>query len=140
MSLLNDLAGAMSGQPGAAANPNANATAAVIAQVLGMLQNRPGGLGGLLQAFQQSGIGHIFQSWIGTGQNLPVSTDQVRNVLGSDWVAKITQATGLPASQVEQHLSAVLPQIIDHLTPNGQMPQGDLGSVLANAAQRMLRA
>ena len=140
MSLLNDLAGAMSGQPGAAANPNANATAAVIAQVLGMLQNRPGGLGGLLQAFQQSGIGHIFQSWIGTGQNLPVSTDQVRNVLGSDWVAKITQATGLPANQVEQHLSAVLPQIIDHLTPNGQMPQGDLGSVLANAAQRMLRA
>jgi uncharacterized protein YidB (DUF937 family) len=104
-----------------------------------MIQNRPGGLGGLLQSFQQGGLGHVFQSWIGTGQNLPISPDQLHSTVGSDWISKIAQATGLPQAQVEQHLSSLLPQVIDHLTPNGQMPQGDIGSQLAGVAQRILR-
>jgi uncharacterized protein YidB (DUF937 family) len=153
MSILSTLAGALEG----AANPNATGTSApnqgavpggmgaaggagiVVSQIISMIQSRPGGLAGLLQSFQQGGLGHLVQSWVGTGQNLPVSPDQLRNTLGSDWISRITQAAGLPQSEVEQHLATLLPQVVDHLTPNGQLPQGDLGSELATLAQRFLQ-
>lgn len=138
MSLLSTLAGALQGAPNAN-NPAAAAGGGlVVSQIIAMIQNHPGGLAGMLQSFQQGGLGHLFQSWVGTGQNLPVSADQLRNTLGTDWISKITQATGLPQGQVESSLSSLLPQIVDHLTPNGQLPQGDLGSALAQAAQRIL--
>jgi uncharacterized protein YidB (DUF937 family) len=139
MSILSTLEGA----PNAAA-PGVNLGAAaasgvLIPQIISMIQSRPGGLAGMLQSFQQGGLGHVFQSWIGTGQNLPLSPDRLHNTVGSDWVSKIVQATGLPQGEVEQHLSTLLPQIVDHLTPNGQMPQGDIGGELATVAQRFLR-
>jgi uncharacterized protein YidB (DUF937 family) len=146
MSILSTLAGALEGAPNAAGSTpgGANlggiaASGALISQVISMIQNRPGGLGGLLQSFQQGGLGHVFQSWIGTGQNLPISPDQLHGTVGSEWISRIAQATGLPQAQVEQHLSSLLPQIIDHLTPNGQMPQADIGSQLESVAQRILR-
>jgi uncharacterized protein YidB (DUF937 family) len=146
MSILSTLAGALEGTPNAnpggtaSLNPAAGtAGAMVVSQIIAMIQSSPGGLGGLMQAFQQGGLGHVFQSWIGTGQNLPISPDQLHNTVGSDWISRITQATGLPQNEVEQHLSALLPQIVDHLTPNGQLPQGDLGGALAKVAQRFLR-
>jgi uncharacterized protein YidB (DUF937 family) len=145
MSILSTLAGALEGTPnanptGAAGlNPGTAASGArVVSQIIAMIQSRPGGLTGLLQAFQQGGLGHVFQSWVGTGQNLPVSADQLHGTVGSDWIARIAQATGLPQGQVEQHLSTLLPQIVDHLTPNGQLPQGDLGGELAKVAQRFM--
>lgn len=145
MNILSTLAGALEGAPNAnpggtaGLNPGAAASGGlVVSQIIEMIQSRPGGLAGLLQAFQQGGLGHVFQSWIGTGQNLPVSADQLRGTLGSDWISRITQATGLPQGEVEQHLSALLPQIVDHLTPNGQLPQGELGGELAKVAQRFL--
>lgn len=140
MSILSTLTGALEGAQsnatGAGLNPGGAASGAlVLSQIVSMLQNHPGGLGGLLQSFQQGGLGHLVQSWVGTGQNLPVSPDQLRNTLGGDWISRITQATGLSQSQVEQNLSTLLPQVIDHLTPNGQLPQGDLGGALAKIAQ-----
>jgi uncharacterized protein YidB (DUF937 family) len=145
MSILSTLAGALEGAPNASSaipaglNPgNAATSGALISQVISMIQSQPGGLAGMLQSFQQGGLGHLFQSWIGTGQNLPISADQLHSTVGSDWIAKIVQATGLPQGQVEQHLATLLPQIVDHLTPNGQIPQGDIGSQLATVAQRFL--
>jgi uncharacterized protein YidB (DUF937 family) len=148
MSILSTLTGALEGaapnaNPGGTAALNPAAAAAgglVVSQIIAMIQSRPGGLAGLLQAFQQGGLGHLFQSWVGTGQNLPVSADQLHGTLGSDWISRITQATGLPQDQVEQHLSTLLPQIVDHLTPNGQLPQGELGGELAKLAQRFLHS
>ena len=143
MSILSTLTDALGGAPNA--NPGATATlnpamagagALVVSQIVSMIQSRPGGLGGLLQSFQQGGLGHVFQSWIGTGQNLPISPDQLHNTVGTDWISRITQATGLPQGQIEQHLSTLLPQIVDHLTPNGQLPQGELGNALSQLAQR----
>jgi uncharacterized protein YidB (DUF937 family) len=146
MSILSTLTGALEGAPNSGANNpsglsvgGAATSGALISQVISMIQSRPGGLSGLLQSFQQGGLGHVFQSWIGTGQNLPVSPDQLHSTIGSDWISKITQATGLPQGQVEQSLSALLPQIVDHLTPKGQMPRGELGSELAGLEQRLLR-
>jgi len=146
MSILSTLAGALEGanpnptaaNPGGAGTPGGAAAGALVSQIIAMIQQRPGGLGGLLQSFQQGGLGHLVESWIGSGQNLPVSADQLRNTLGPEWIARITQATGLAQSEVEQHVGTLLPQIIDHLTPNGQLPQGDLGSELASLAQRLL--
>jgi uncharacterized protein YidB (DUF937 family) len=149
MSILDTLTGALKG----AANPNAGATPAagsatgmagalssglVLSQIMSMIQSRPGGLGGMLQSFQQGGLGHLVQSWIGTGQNQPVSADQLRNTLGSDWLSKVSQMTGLSQGDVEQHLTTILPQVVDHMTPNGQLPQGDLSSELTTLAQRFL--
>jgi uncharacterized protein YidB (DUF937 family) len=146
MSILSTLAGALEGAPNA--NPGTTATAPnpavaasgalVVSQIISMIQSRPGGLGGLLQAFQQGGLGQVFKSWISTGQNLPVSPDQLRGAVGSDWISRIAQATGLPQDQVEQHVSTLLPQIVDHLTPDGQLPQGEIGGELAKVAQRFL--
>lgn len=136
MSLLSNLEGALQGATNAGGNPSSGA---VVSQIIAMIQQHPGGLGGLLQSFQQGGLGNLFQSWIGSGQNLPISPDQLRNTLGADWISRITQATGLSQAQVESHLSTLLPQIVDHLTPNGQLPQGDISQALGQLAQRFLR-
>ena len=151
MSILGTLAGALegaahlnpanasAGSPGTA-GPFAGSTASalVLSQIISMIQSRPGGLAGVLQSLQQGGLGHLVESWIGTGANLPVSPEQLRNTLGSNWISQITQATGLSQSEVEQHLSALLPQVVDHLSPNGQLPRTDLGAELGALAQRFL--
>ncbi len=136
MGLLDNLTSALTSQPGQGAG--ANPTSAVVSEVLTLIENRPGGLGGLLQSFQQNGLGHLFQSWVGTGQNLPISAGQIQSVLGAECTAKIAQATGIPQAQIESHLATLLPQLIDHMSPGGQLPQGDLRGVLAGVAQRFL--
>ena len=139
MGLLDSLTSALSNQPGQGGT--ANPTAAVITQVLTLIENRQGGLGGLMQSFQQNGLGHLFQSWVGTGQNLPISPGQIQSTLGAECTAKIAQVTGLPQAEVESHLATLLPQLIDHMTPNGQVPQGgDLRGMLAGVAQRFLHS
>ena len=127
-----------SGIPGLDSLAASGSTAMILSQVMSMIQSRPGGLAGMLQSFQQGELGHLVESWIGTGQNLPLSTDQVRNSLGSDWISHASQATGLPQGEVEQHLASLLPQIVDHLSPDGRMPQGDLQNELSALAQRLL--
>jgi uncharacterized protein YidB (DUF937 family) len=137
MGLLDTLTNALGSQPGQGGG--ANPTAAVISEALTLIENRQGGLQGLLQSFQQNGLGHLVQSWIGTGQNLPVSAAQIQSTLGAQCTAKIAQATGLPQAEVESHLATLLPQLIDHMTPNGQVPQGgDVRGILAGVAQRFL--
>jgi uncharacterized protein YidB (DUF937 family) len=115
-------------------------TGAIVSEVLVMLQNEQGGgLSGLVQAFENGGLGHLVKSWVGTGQNLPVSPDQITNVLSSSGVlGRIAQATGLQQADVAQHLSDLVPQIVDHLTPNGQVHQGDVSSALSTLAHKFL--
>ncbi|HXJ34617.1 MAG TPA: YidB family protein [Candidatus Eisenbacteria bacterium] len=90
--------------------------------VLSML-NQQGGLGGLLQQFQQKGMGNIADSWVGTGQNQPISGRQLEDVLGADTVGRLSQQAGLPADQGLGALAQLLPQMIDTLTPQGRVPQ-----------------
>jgi uncharacterized protein YidB (DUF937 family) len=143
MGLLDSLTSALSNQPAQAGA--ANPTSAVLSEMLTLIENRPGGLAGLMQSFQQNGLGHLFQSWVGTGQNLPVSASQIQSTLGAEATAKIAQVTGIPQAEVESHLASLLPQLIDHMTPNGQLPQGgpggetgELRGMLAGFAQRFL--
>ena len=93
--------------------------------VLEMLQQQPGGLNGLLGQFQSGGLANIFQSWVSTGQNLPISPQQIQNVLGSDAVQQLAAKAGINPQDAAAHLSNLLPALVDKLTPNGQVPQGN---------------
>jgi uncharacterized protein YidB (DUF937 family) len=83
-----------------------------------------GGIAGLQNMFQQGGLGHIVSSWISTGQNLPISADQLQNVLHSDALQQAAQKVGMDPSQLTNMMSNLLPHLVDKLTPNGQVPDG----------------
>lgn len=88
-----------------------------------------GGLAGLAEQFQRGGLGDVMNSWIGTGQNLPVSPDQLGGVLGGDLLGQITRHTGMSQGDVLGQLSQVLPQMVDRVTPDGRIPEGGLGDI-----------
>jgi uncharacterized protein YidB (DUF937 family) len=92
----------------------------------GMLQNT-GGVGGLMTAFQQQGAGDLIQSWIGTGQNLPVQAETLVNVLGGDRLKALAEQLGVSPEVATTALTQVLPTVIDKLTPNGSAQEGDQG-------------
>jgi uncharacterized protein YidB (DUF937 family) len=96
-----------------------------------MIQNQPGGLDGLVQNFQQKGLGEVVSSWVSTAQNLPISADQISHVLGSDTVKNLAAKAGISPDQAGSQLADLLPGLIDKLTPNGHT--GDAGGLLATA-------
>ena len=96
-------------------------------QVLGLINNpQTGGLGGLIEMFKSKGLGDAVSSWISTGENQPVSGDQITSALGSDTIQEIAQKLGISGTDASSGLAALLPQIIDKLTPDGTVPEGDL--------------
>ncbi|MGA9529229.1 MAG: YidB family protein [Terriglobales bacterium] len=90
--------------------------------LLQMIQNQPGGLQGLVQNFHDKGLGSVASSWIGDGQNQPISADQVHQVLGSEQVQALAAKAGISPEMAGSAIAQLLPGIIDHLTPNGQVP------------------
>jgi len=97
------------------------------------VNNQPGGLNGLVQKFEQGGLGDVMQSWVGNGENQAISPDQLHNVLGSDAVSGLAQKVGMQPDQLSGLLSQVLPHVVNAATPNGQVPadgQIDTGNVL----------
>lgn len=119
MGLLDSILGAATGNNGN--NPQEGA----LASAVGSLLAQHGGLGGLVEKFQAGGLGDAVQSWVGTGQNLPISADQLKSVLGSEQVADLAGKLGIDPQQAAEQLSKFLPHAVDHLTPDGQLPQDD---------------
>jgi uncharacterized protein YidB (DUF937 family) len=112
---------ALSGQGGAegASNP--------VQMLMGLLNNPElGGVQGLIGAFQQNGLGDTVASWISNNANLPISADQIMSVLGQGPLSDLAAKTGLSSGDVASSLSEHLPGLIDKLTPNGQLPSGDM--------------
>jgi len=109
--------------------------------VVGTLISKAGGLQGLVSQLQQSGLGQQVGSWVSTGANLPVSAEQLGAALQSGPLAGVlqqaTQKLGMDSPQLLQQLSGLLPQAVDKLTPEGQVPQGgvDLGALTGLAAR-----
>jgi uncharacterized protein YidB (DUF937 family) len=99
---------------------------------LGGLGASLGGLGGLMGKLDQAGLGDVAKSWVGTGANQSISPDQLGGVLGNDMVSGLAKQLGLGEGDVLGHLSQMLPQVVDKLTPNGQMPQLDANGGLGN--------
>lgn len=137
MSFLNDLLGAVQGNEGGGSS---------LVSVAGQLIEKAGGVQGLVAILQQHGLGEAVQSWVGTGANLPVSSDQLGQALHNGGLGSLLQEAagklGMDQGQLLGQLSQVLPHAVDHLTPNGEVPaQGaggfDLGS-LASLAGKLL--
>jgi uncharacterized protein YidB (DUF937 family) len=85
--------------------------------------------------FEQKGLGGVIASWIGTGQNLPISAEQLQNVLHSDALQNIAAKTGMDPAQLTSVLSQMLPHVVDKLTPNGQVPDsGALSQMMKGLA------
>lgn len=82
-----------------------------------------GGLAGLVGMFQQKGLGDMISKWISTGPNPPISEAQVTDVLGKDTVTQFAQKAGVPATQAGSILAGLLPTAVDHLTPDGKLPE-----------------
>ena len=83
------------------------------------------GLTALLQKFDQGGLGQIVQSWVGKGANQQLSPDQVKSVLGNEAVSEIANELGTSEDVASSKVAKVLPQIIDKLTRDGEVPDDD---------------
>ncbi|KUG22229.1 hypothetical protein ASZ90_007961 [hydrocarbon metagenome] len=96
-------------------------------QVFAIINNpQTGGLPGLIEKFQNNGLGDIVSSWIGTGANQPVSADQISNTLGTESINKIAGKVGVSPNHISESLASILPQLIDKLTPEGKVPDGSI--------------
>ena len=118
MSFLEDMAGKE------VSSMLANSSNPLASSVMQMINNQPGGISGLIQQFHDKGMGGCVASWVSTGQNLPISADQIQHVLGSEQVKERAAKAGISPDAVSAHLAQLLPLVVDKLTPNGQVPQG----------------
>jgi uncharacterized protein YidB (DUF937 family) len=91
-----------------------------------------------VQNFHDKGLGGLVTSWVGTGQNLPISADQIQHVLGSAQVQQLAAKVGISPEAASSQLSQLLPTIVDKLTPNGQMPQS--GGNLMEMGMNLLKS
>jgi uncharacterized protein YidB (DUF937 family) len=128
MGLLDEVM-AMVGSTGAQQGTHATALTAIMGYI-----NSPqvGGLAGLQSMFQQGGLGHILSSWVGNGQNLPVSASQLQNVLQGGALQQAAEKAGMDPTQLTGMMSTLMPHLVDKLSPNGQLPD-------ASALQKMLQ-
>ena len=94
--------------------------AGMVTAVNGLVEKH-GGLQGIVAQFQQQGLGPTIQSWVGNGENLPISPEQIHQALGSDTVQQLAAKLGIPPDQLAAKLSEILPQAIDKMTPEGKV-------------------
>ena len=92
----------------------------VMSEVMGT--GNQGGLNAIVAKLQQAGFGDQVKSWIGTGQNLPITADQLKQVLGSDAVRQIAAKYNIPIDQVAEVLAHQLPLAVDKASPDGKLP------------------
>lgn len=113
--------------------PLMDARTKLLQAALSLIANngQTGGLQGLMERFQEAGLGNVISSWIGSGENVPVTAEQMEQVLGEGHLQQISEETGLPEHDVADRLSDMLPDLIDKLTPAGHVPQGGLGNMSA---------
>lgn len=127
MGLMDMVGGLLGGQ--------GDSKAALMQAAIDLIQNHSGGLQGLLGQFQQAGLAQHVESWIGSGANQPISADHIQQALTGDQLQAVAQQAGLDPAQASQGLASLLPELVNHLTPNGGMPdagqlQQGLGGLL----------
>jgi len=130
MGLLDSVLGSLT--KGGSSNP-------LLDSVLSMVNDPAhGGLEGLVRSFQDRGLGGIVDSWVSTGKNLPISADQLAQGLGSDQLSSLASKLGMSQGDVSSQLAQLLPDVVDKLTPNGQVPDsGSLGDLLGSLTKRL---
>jgi len=136
MGLFDQLLGGVVGQFG-----NEQQKGSLMDLATNVIQGQPGGLSGLLDQFRSAGLSQQADSWVSTGKNMSVSGEQVTTVLGHGNVQTMSQKLGLPPGATAAALAALLPVVIDHLTPKGRVEQqqpSDLSSTLASLKSTFL--
>ena len=92
----------------------------VLSEVMG--NGSQGGLSAIVAKLQQAGLGDQVKSWIGNGQNLPITAEQLQQVLGSDTVKQLAARFNIPVDQLAKVLAQQLPNAVDKASPNGKLP------------------
>lgn len=108
-------------------------TAALLPAVLGWVQQQ-GGVSNAISALSASGLGAQAQSWISNGDNQQMATQEVTQLLGSDQVTQLAAKMGVSPEQIQSGVAALLPQVINHLTPSGDATNPDESDSLLNSA------
>jgi uncharacterized protein YidB (DUF937 family) len=101
---------------------------AIATHAVGLLNSKSGsssGLSSVVEGFTKNGLGQQASSWVGTGENQPVSPDQVKSALGDQQVAEVAEQAGVSQDEAAKGLAGLLPQLVDHLTPDGKIPNAD---------------
>jgi uncharacterized protein YidB (DUF937 family) len=93
----------------------------VLSEVLGSKDGQ-GGLSAIVAKLEQAGLGDQVKSWIGNGQNIPITADQLQQVLGSETVKQLAARFNIPIDQLAKVLAQQLPLAVDHDSPNGTLP------------------
>ena len=96
--------------------------AGMVSVVNGIIEKH-GGLQGVVNQFERNGLGATVKSWVATGPNQPISSDEMHKALGPDLLQQLAQKSGMSVQELTQKLSQVLPQAVDTLTPNGAIPK-----------------
>jgi uncharacterized protein YidB (DUF937 family) len=96
---------------------------AVATNAINNLIQHHGGVGGIVKHLEQSGLGDTVKSWVGKGSNLPVSPAQLQQAFSSDKIGQLAQSLGVSPNELLQKISAVLPDAIDKMTPDGVLPK-----------------
>ena len=115
----------------------------LLLQIALMMLQQNGGLEGVLGKFRQGGLAQQADSWVSTGQNMEVSGDQVQQVFGPSTISDLASKLGMPAGQAGSVMAQLLPELINQLTPQGQVPENsdqhisDELSKLASSARGM---
>jgi uncharacterized protein YidB (DUF937 family) len=102
-----------------------------VGALLQMVNNHPGGFSGLIATFQEKGLGGVVSSWVGTGANQPITAEQIQRVLSNEHIQQFAAKLGISPEQASAKIAEYLPQLVDKLTPNGQIPQGEIGKKAA---------
>jgi uncharacterized protein YidB (DUF937 family) len=112
---------------GVAGSPQAQQHAGALGAIMDYVNSpQVGGVAGLQQMFEQKGLGGVMSSWIGSGQNMPISADQLQTVLHSGALQEVAAKAGIDPSQLTSMMTTLLPHVVDHLTPNGQVPDSGM--------------
>lgn len=97
-----------------------------------------GGVNGLIEKFQKNGMGEQVQSWIGTGQNLPISASQLAQVFDNQTVQNFATKLGIDPNTAMTMVAQFLPQIIDKLSPNGNLPKEGNSNAITDILGKLL--
>lgn len=106
--------------------------------VINWIENQ-GGLSGVVDKFNEQGLGAIITSWISEGANLPIDGSQLMQVFGNVNLQELAQSVGLDTQSTSDLVAKYLPQLVDSATPNGELPENlDLASIGMNLLKSKL--
>jgi uncharacterized protein YidB (DUF937 family) len=137
--LLNQMGGggAPSGSAGAGSGMGGALLGGLVMIALQMLQ-RNGGLGGVVGRMKEQGYGREADSWVGTGENVPISADVLSQILGRDVIDQSARAMGISPDEAAGGLAQVFPEIVNEITPNGRVDPGS-DDIVAKAMEILQR-